>query len=235
MGSRNRHPPVKSEDRVYQNAGNPELLDLLGDEVHLVLDVGCGAGDNAEILRTRHPGIEVHGITRSLQESEMAKRRMKECWVADLENGLPPQASLHIYDAIIFSHVLEHLRDPAEIVRQASLLLRKGGTCLIAVPNVLAWAQRAKFLKGSFEYESAGIMDETHLRFFTYRTAPVNLLSKSPDLAVTHVSASGSVPLWLLRRHVLPKTASSLLDKIGCRFFPNLFGYQVLVSAIKTA
>lgn len=225
----------RRDQRVYRNAGNPPLLDLLNGDEGLVLDVGCGAGDNAAELRRRCPRLRSHGITLSAAEATIAAEQMECCWVADLENGIPAEAQENSYDAIIFSHVLEHLRHPAEIVAQASVLLRKGGVCVIAVPNVLAWAQRAKFLTGNFEYESAGVMDETHLRFFTYKTAPAYLLAKSPELTITHLSVTGSVPLWFLRRHVLPKRASAQLDRIGCRLFPNLFGSQVLIGAIKTA
>jgi 2-polyprenyl-3-methyl-5-hydroxy-6-metoxy-1,4-benzoquinol methylase len=221
------------DGRIYSNDGNPPLLDFLSGKLDLVLDVGCGAGDNAIELRRRYPEIRVHGITRSAEEAAIAKQHMECCWVADLEDGVPLEAKNCRYDAVIFSHVLEHLRDPAEVVAQASMLLRKGGACVIAVPNVLAWAQRTKFLRGNFEYESAGVMDETHLRFFTYNTASEYLLGKSPELLITHLSVTGSVPLWMLRRRLLPKRASQLIDRLGCRLFPNLFGYQVLIRAVK--
>jgi 2-polyprenyl-3-methyl-5-hydroxy-6-metoxy-1,4-benzoquinol methylase len=220
------------EDRIYGNAGNAALLALIDADARAVLDVGCGAGDNAALLMARQPQMEVYGITGSEPEAVLARGRMTDCWVTDLENGFPPEARGRRYDVVLFSHVLEHLRDPAELVGHSVALLRPGGACVIAVPNVLVWTQRAKFLRGRFEYESSGIMDETHLRFFTYETAAKYLLAKAPELRVAAQRVSGSVPLWVLRRHLLPAGLSSRIDAAGCALLPNLFGWQVLLKAI---
>jgi hypothetical protein len=129
--------------------------------------------------------------------------------------------------------VLEHLRDPAAVLAHFTLLLRKDGEILIAVPNVLSWRNRLQFLGGDFEYESEGALDDTHLRFFTYFTADKFLLSKSPCLELAHKTVSGSVPLWWLRRYVFPRRLTEYFDRWGCRHLPNLFGGQVLIRAIK--
>ena len=223
------------ENRIYANAGNPPLLELLDADARIVLDVGCGAGDNAALLRARNPETQVYGITGSEPEAVVARAHVAQCWVADLERGFPPDARALQYDAVIFSHVLEHLRDPAELVRRSVTLLRPGGACVIAVPNVLVWSQRARFLLGRFEYESAGIMDETHLRFFTYETAAGYLLAKAPSLRLAERRTTGSVPLWVLRRHVLPARIAARIDALACRLLPNLFGWQVLIKAVQQA
>jgi SAM-dependent methyltransferase len=154
--------------------------------------------------------------------------------VADVERELPAEARARRYDAVLFCHVLEHLRDPADAVRRAAALLRPGGACLIAVPNVLVWHQRTKFALGRFEYEAAGIMDETHLRFFTYETAARHLLARAPSLSIVERRVTGSVPLGVLRRRVLPARVAARIDAAGCRRFPNLFGWQVLIKAVRT-
>ena len=134
---------------------------------------------------------------------------------------------------MVFSHVLEHLQDPAAVLARFSRLLRSRGQVLIAVPNILSWRMRAQFLLGRFEYGSAGELDDTHLRFFTYFTADQYLLSKSPDLQVASKAASGSVPLWWLRRHFFPQVWNEYIDQWGCRHWPNLFGDQVIIKAVK--
>jgi 2-polyprenyl-3-methyl-5-hydroxy-6-metoxy-1,4-benzoquinol methylase len=218
--------------RVYKNNGNTPLLGLLDNPVHRVLDVGCGAGDNAGLLKSRHPGCEIFGITYSAAEADIARTSMTACWVADLEVGLPADLHAMKFDTIIFSHVLEHLRDPGVIVSKFSQLLQKGGTTVIAVPNALSWAMRLRFLRGDFEYQSDGVLDNTHLRFFTYFTADKYLLGQTPELRLVSKSVTGSVPLWLLRRYVLPGKWSDGIDRLGCRFWPNLFGDQILIKAI---
>jgi SAM-dependent methyltransferase len=221
------------QERIYSNQGNSPLIDLLGKGCNRLLDIGCGAGDNAALVKSRYPECEVFGITRSPGEAELARRHMTHCWLCDIEYELPADLSVQSFDALIFSHVLEHFRDPAAVLAKFTPLLRKGGEILIAVPNVLSWWMRLRFLLGDFEYESEGVLDDTHLRFFTYFTAEKLLLSKSPGLALVHKSVTGSVPLWWLRRYVLPRRVTVYLDQWGCRHFPNLFGGQVFIRALK--
>ncbi len=224
-------PPLPQ--RVYSNQGNPPLIDLLGKGCKRLLDIGCGAGDNAALVKSRYSECEVFGITHSVVEAELAQRHMTRCWVVNIEGKLPDDLDHQLFDVLIFSHVLEHLRDPAEVLARFSRLLRSGGQVLIAVPNVLSWRMRAQFLLGRFEYKSGGELDDTHLRFFTWFTADQYLLSKSPDLEGTCKAASGSVPLWWLRRHVFPRRWAEYIDQWGCRHWPNLFGGQVLIRAVK--
>jgi SAM-dependent methyltransferase len=220
-------------DRVYSNHGNLPLVDLLDSSCGRVIDVGCGAGDNALLLKSRYPSCQVFGVTNSEAEARLAKPRMRHCWVLDIEQDLPADLTGHRFDAVLFSHVLEHLRDPAGALRRFSSLLRNGGHVVIAVPNVLSWRMRLTFLFGRFEYETVGVLDDTHLRFFTFFTAERYLLSQSPDLEVVYKGTTGSVPLWWLRRYILPGRWSERIDAWGCRHWPNLFGWQVLLKAIK--
>lgn len=219
--------------RIYSNAGNLPLISLLGEGYHRVLDIGCGAGDNAALLKSRQPDCQVYGITHSRAEADLARQHMEHCWVFNIEKDIPCELSDQMFEAMIFSHVLEHLRDPAKVIARFTALLRKGGIILIAVPNVLSWRTRFQFLIGRFEYESAGALDDTHLRFFTYHTADKFLLAKSPGLEVIHKAAQGGVPLWLLRRFVFPKKWCEWIDAWGCRHWPNLFGGQVLLKVTK--
>jgi SAM-dependent methyltransferase len=223
---------ANNTERVYKNVGNAPLLALLDGHVRRVLDVGCGSGDNAALLKSRYPGCEIFGITYSAAEAQIARRTMTACWVADIEAGLPAEIAAMQFDTLIFSHVLEHLRDPGVILSRFTGLLENGGAAIIAVPNALSYATRLQFLRGDFEYQSDGVLDDTHLRFFTYWTADRYLLGQCSQLKLVSKSVTGSVPLWLLRRYVLPKRWSAYLDALGCRFWPNLFGDQVLIKAV---
>lgn len=219
--------------RIYAAEANYPLIKLLNPPVKRVLDVGCGAGGNADLIRRWFPDAEVCGVTYSVEEAELASQFMERCWVADIEAVLPLDLLNERFDALIFSHVLEHMREPDRVLAEFVVLLKSGGQALIAVPNVLSWRMRMQFLLGRFEYQTGGVLDETHLRFFTYNTANKLLMKGVPDLQMMLKAADGSVPLWLLRRYILPKKWSKKIDEWGCRHWPNLFGGQILIYAVK--
>jgi 2-polyprenyl-3-methyl-5-hydroxy-6-metoxy-1,4-benzoquinol methylase len=210
----------------YNNAGNPELLALIPVGARTVLDVGCGPGVNARLMRAR--GLEVDGVTISHEEAKIAAAFMRKCLVADLDDGLPAEARENRYDCIVFSHVLEHLRAPEQLVRQSTDLLTDEGVVLIALPNVLNWRQRIAFMRGRFDYADTGVLDRTHLHFYTFHSAP-NLIAQA-DLVLDHLSAPGGVPLWFLRR-LAPKWLTAAVDAWGSKTFPGLVGSQILMRA----
>lgn len=219
-------------ERIYENGGNQPLIELL-TKCGRVLDVGCGAGANALLIKRRYPQASISGLTCSNAEAGLAKEILDECWVLDLEIDLPDNLKALTFDALIFSHVLEHLREPALVMEHFVTLLQPGGQVLIAVPNILGWRERLQFVLGRFEYKSSGVLDDTHLRFFTYYTADKYLLGKCSQLTVQEKCVTGSVPLWWFRRYLFPESWCRVIDRIGCKYWPNLFGGQVLIKAVK--
>src|SRR5271156_6060058 len=153
---------------VYKNEGNLLLLDLLSPSVRSILDIGCGAGDNARVIRLKQPTAQIVGITLSSEEAGLAKQYLADVHVVDLDSSDLSFLGDCQFDAVILSHVLEHLKDPVAVLRRVLSYLRIGGQMLIAVPNVLEYKCRLRFLTGRFEYEDCGIMDRTHLHFFTW-------------------------------------------------------------------
>jgi SAM-dependent methyltransferase len=212
-------------DRLYQNAGNPPLLALVPTTPGRALDCGCGAGDNARILRSR--GWTVTGITASSAEQQVAAEHCDRVFLADLEDPLPAEIG-GPFDLVILSHVLEHLVHPEALLHALQALLSPNGVLAVALPNVLFYPQRFKALRGRFEYERDGIMDETHLRFFTFASGR-ELLRRS-GFRVLSAGAAGGVPLWKLRR-LLPQSWIDRVNRVACRSWPGLFGRQCLYLA----
>ena len=221
------------KERIYANRGNRRLLALHRGAWGRVLDVGCGAGDNAAIIRQEFEPSSIDGITHSDAEADIAGAHLDRCWVFDIERELPAEFAEHRFDTMLFSHVLEHLREPADVLARFAERLAPGGSILIAVPNIVVWRQRLKVLRGSFDYEPVGLMDETHLRFITFRTAERVLLARAKDLTVTDKAVEGSVPLWWLRRHILPVAWSASVDRWGERRWPTVAGGRIVIRAIK--
>ena len=127
--TRSARPSFALDERVYANAGNPPLIDLLG-EGGRVLDVGCGAGDNAVLIKKRNPTATVLGITVSNAEANVARAKLDACWVVDIETDLPFELAHTTIDTLVFSHVLEHVRCPAQVLARFVKIMPPGGRFL---------------------------------------------------------------------------------------------------------
>ncbi|MBI5249948.1 MAG: class I SAM-dependent methyltransferase [Desulfomonile tiedjei] len=213
-------------ERVYINQGNLPLLDMIPDGTGTrALDCGCGGGDNAKIMMSR--GWEVSGVTVSENERSLASDYCEKVYVFDLNHGIPEEAGSG-YDLVLMSHILEHLINPDQLLQDAKRVLNRAGVIAVALPNVLYYSQRIKFLLGRFEYQEGGIMDRTHLRFYTF-TSGSRLLCRN-GYSVLRSGVHGNFPLWKLRR-LLSKRFEQSLNRLACSFSPNLFGLQSLYVA----
>jgi ubiquinone/menaquinone biosynthesis C-methylase UbiE len=215
------------QEKTYQNSGNLALLDLLPSYAKKVLDVGCGSGDNARILRQR--GCCVWGITLSEMEAKVASRWCENVYILNAENEELPFSD-ESFDAIILSHVLEHMARPKETLVQLVRYLQRGGVVLAAVPNMAYWKLRLRFLSGNWEREETGWMDRTHLQFWSFNTAP-QVFQNTPLVLQHYAVGDPTLPLWPLR-HVFQSFCKRLDHKIGSRI-PNFSAIQVLMVAKK--
>jgi 2-polyprenyl-3-methyl-5-hydroxy-6-metoxy-1,4-benzoquinol methylase len=139
-------------------------------KVNKVLDVGCGAGALAEAIGKK--GYSVWGIESNIDACKTAKKRIDQVINCDLTNYSKIQKILRKekFDIIVFSDVLEHIYDPYVVLASYLKFLNVGGKVIISVPNVAVWSNRFKVLFGLFNYSDTGLMDRTHIRFFTFRT-----------------------------------------------------------------
>ena len=215
----------QSREKVYRNAGNLPLLDMLPKRRGRVLDCGCGAGDNARILMSR--GWVVTGITISPEEQQIASAYCDRVFISDLNSGVPDSVG-DGYDIVLMSHVLEHLANPQELLREVKKRIAPDGVLAIAIPNVLFYPNRLRFIFGQFEYETTGVMDDTHLRFYTFSTGGKLLVANG--YKVVRAEAEGAFPLWKVRS-VIPLSFVSMLNRFVARHWPDLFGHQSLYLA----
>jgi SAM-dependent methyltransferase len=208
--------------RVYKNEGIRPLVSMIDPAHRRILDVGCGAGDNMRLLAAA--GRDVVGVTLSEDEARTVRESGFPCHVCDLEREeLPVEAGS--FDALIFSHVLEHMAWPGAALKRHLRALKPGGSAYVILPNALQFRQRWEFLRGRFRYSDFGIMDRTHLRFFDFESA--RELVESAGLAVVRHAAVGHVPLGPVRK-ILGRLAPRL-DVIACRRWPGLFGFHLVV------
>jgi 2-polyprenyl-3-methyl-5-hydroxy-6-metoxy-1,4-benzoquinol methylase len=141
------------------------MVEMIGSNKK-VLDVGCATGYLAKTLRAF--GNCVTGVEFDPKAAEMARQYAEKVHVADLDSAdLALVVAGEKFDVIVFGDVLEHLRDPLPPLRQAKSLLAPGGYIVISIPNVAHGDVRMSLLLGRFTYRNLGLLDNTHLRFFT--------------------------------------------------------------------
>jgi 2-polyprenyl-3-methyl-5-hydroxy-6-metoxy-1,4-benzoquinol methylase len=178
-----------------------------------VLDIGCGHGPLAALLRKHDERIEIVGIDRDSKALETAGPLYDRVFSMDLDtiNKIPyPQG---YFDAIVLADVLEHLKRPNYFLRSIRKYLAPTGVMVISLPNVARLEVRIKLLLGKFNYAPSGIMDKTHLHFYTYSTA--RSLVEDAGLVINKMEYTG----------------------LGSRLraFPRLFSYQFIMAARQSA
>jgi len=208
--------------KTYEHPGNELVLALVPPDVRRVLDVGCGTGGNA--ARLRDAGAEVDGVTLSEAEAAQARLVCREVWLHNLEEGLP-DAAQGPYDAVVCSHVIEHLCFPSKLLNDARRVLKPGGVLVVALPNLLFWRYRLRLLAGRFEYESGGVMDDTHFRWYSFESAQ-RLLAEH-GFEKMHAGADGALPVSFLRR-IVPSALMKKVDAAVLKLWPGLFGWQMI-------
>ena len=160
-----------------------------------VLEFGCSTGYMTKVLRDRL-GATVVGVELNPAAAEQAQAYCERVLVGDAEElDLEAELGGERFDAILFADVLEHLRDPAALLRRVRPLVAEGGSIVASIPNVAHASVRLALLGGSFRYREQGLLDETHLRFFTREG--VEDLFEGSGYVVTH---------WLRRRLELEET-----------------------------
>jgi len=152
-------------------------IDLEADSVHAsvvglagesrrVLELGCATGYMSEVLRAR--GCYVVGVERDPLMAELAEQRCDRLIVGDLDLlDLAEELAGERFDVIVAADVLEHLRDPLHVLRSLRPLLAENGYLVASIPNVAHGSVRLALLEGRFPYQERGLLDRTHLRFFT--------------------------------------------------------------------
>jgi 2-polyprenyl-3-methyl-5-hydroxy-6-metoxy-1,4-benzoquinol methylase len=214
------------QGKSYGNSGNADVLKYI-TTLGKILDVGCGMGDNAHILKSL--GYDVDGITISDSELSEAIPFLQKGYLFDLEQGLPAEVKNARYDYIICSHVLEHICYPAQLLNDIRDCLSKGGKLIVTLPNLFHYASRWKLVMGEFNYEPVGIWDDTHFRWYTFKTG--KLLLEKHGFSVKVNDVTGKLPGYSVFSKLLPEKYCNLLYNGIKKISRGFFGYQLIYVA----
>ena len=212
-------------DQAERNTSHAVMLDLIGTD-RVVLDVGCASGYLAEALGKN--GCRVSGVEYDPADAEKAKPFLDGLVIADLNSvDLAEQFPTGTFDTVVFGDVLEHLLDPATVVKSGVRLLRPDGSIVISIPNIAHGATRLTLLQGRWDLRDTGLLDRTHIRWFTLETLLAML--DEAGLVVTELRSTVADPLQTeitIDPDALPPAA---VDWV--RRQPHALDYQFILSA----
>ena len=144
----------------YPDQANNDLLERIPLSAGVVLDVGCHTGALGAAYRRLNPRALLLGIESDPAAAELAKRRLDQVAVVDVEQDPMPFALDRQIDCIVYGDTIEHLRDPWQVIRRHVEALSDDGTVLICVPNMDHWSFADRLLRGTWKYEPAGLLDD---------------------------------------------------------------------------
>jgi SAM-dependent methyltransferase len=153
----------------YFGGCNERLLHIVPASAKRIVEVGCGDGNLGAALKKLDAERVVWGIERNPQAAANASKRLDQVHTLDIQDEDPPLEPSSV-DCVLFGDVLEHLVSPEDVLRRTRRWLAPCGIVLASVPNIQHHSVIADLLRSDFQYAEAGLLDATHLRFFTYST-----------------------------------------------------------------
>ncbi len=204
----------------YYNQERLDLLQLVPRQAKIILDVGCGRGLLGKALKSRDNSATIWGIEINPPAVQEAQAHLDNCLLVDLENLEEKIIPWPEFDCIIFADILEHLREPWKVLKKFSYHLRPHGKIICSLPNIRHYKVIKDILRNRWYYREEGILDESHLRFFSLAT-------------INRIMALGGYEIELIKRK---KKASNFMKGLNYLFFNLLDDFltqQYLIVARK--
>lgn len=155
-------------DPRYHTNPRVEIMSFLNEPPGTVLDIGCGGGATGTLVKEKFPGTRVVGIEINPNAAEHARRHLDHVICAGIDEvDLAKDAPGYGISTVLLLDVLEHLYDPWRALQRVHGWLAPGTRVIASVPNIRNLATMSELAGGRFEYERDGVLDITHVRFFT--------------------------------------------------------------------
>ena len=210
--------PDAAYDTHYHDNPRKEIASFLNDPPGVVLDVGCGGGATGKLIKTKFPGTRVIGIERNPSAAAHAGQFIDDVICASLDDvDLAQHVGDVKIDTVLLLDVLEHLYDPWHALVKIRGWLAAGTRVIASVPNIRNLQSLDDLAAGRWEYGPNGVLDITHVRFFTRET--LRRLFEEPGYTVTQME---------------PLTQPAALDRLVITRGPGRIVTQNLSISFKT-
>jgi capsular polysaccharide biosynthesis protein/SAM-dependent methyltransferase len=174
------------ERRGYPDRENVDLLLRIPADARTILDVGCGTGALGAAYRAVNSGARLLGIERDPDMAAIARQRLDAVACVDVQQNPLPFELPEGIDCLIYGDVLQQLRAPWAVLRRQLEALNPGGSVLVCVANAEHWSLVARLFRGGWHYERAGLLDVSHLRWFSLRTVMRELVDAGLTVEEVH-------------------------------------------------
>lgn len=218
---------IPKHDGYYGNL-NEALLDAIPAEATLVLEIGCGTGALGAAHKARRPDCRVYGIELHASSAAMAADRL-DMVICGAVEALDLAFLEGRVDCLVYGDVLEHLADPWTLLARHRALLTPRGRVVASIPNVQHWTLLTHLLRGQWTYSDHGILDDTHLRFFTHDS--IVALFDRAGLTIERTLGLLSAPVQAASFAAMLAPALASLGIDAARFEQTISPLQFLVSA----
>jgi methionine biosynthesis protein MetW len=194
-----------------------------------ILEVGCHTGYFSRFLA--NSGHQVLGLEVNLDAAKAASNQGVDIISGDVEDPALVASLNKKFDVLLLMDVIEHLKNPVHVLRNLQQLIKPNGKIIATGPNVAYWAVRKNLFLGKWDYTDSGIMDRTHLHFYTASTWK-SLLEEAHYEVTCLKPAEGMIPLEhiLLKLPGMKRRVSSL-RRFLISSVPELFTIVYLIEA----
>lgn len=186
-----------TDSTAYYHLVRTDVVRHVPPATRRLLDIGCGAGLTAQYAKDALGVEEAVGIEYVPAIAQQAAERLDRVFCGDVET-MELDFPAGYFDCILCADVLEHLRDPWALLQRLRPLLSPKGVLVASIPNLRHARVLAKIILDRFEYEPSGILDRTHLRFFTRHTIEQMFTSAGYAVHFAGVNRSRSWKFFLL-------------------------------------
>ena len=201
----------------YYSKLKREFLPVIKEGPNVVLDLGCGTGRMGQALLEMNKASEIIGVELNREPAEEAEKSYDVVYKNNIEHLSLPY--VNYFDYVLCGDILEHLVDPWLMLARINVMLKKNGELICSIPNIRYWKIiRDLVMKGRWKYADAGILDSTHLRFFT----------KSSFIEMLH-NANYKVT-WL---HMSIHGTKRIANNITFNMLSEFLATQIMISARK--
>ncbi len=158
---------------------NRDVYQVIPKNIKKIIEIGTGSGSLAQQIKYENPNINYIGVEIFDEYFKMSSEFCSKMYLENMEDASGELLREFIdTDVVIFADVLEHFKNPWNVLTRIGNWMPAASKIIACIPNIQHWSVQMQILAGDFEYQETGILDKTHLRFFTRKTI-INLFEKT--------------------------------------------------------